>query len=82
MHIFPIQETRDMKIDIYIDLRKYIFSERDIYIFFLFFFFSGSHQCHTEVPRLGVKSELQLLAYATATATPDMSSICDLHHSS
>ena len=37
-----------------------------------------------EVPRLGVKSELQLPAYATATATatPDLSHICDLHPSS
>ena len=37
-----------------------------------------------EVPRLGVKSELQLLAYvtATATATPDPSHLCNLHHSS
>ena len=37
-----------------------------------------------EVPRLGVKSELQLLAYATAIAiaTPDPSHIFDLHHSS
>ena len=41
-----------------------------------------------EVPRLGVKSELQLpaqttaTATATATSTPDPSHICDLHHSS
>ena len=35
-----------------------------------------------EVPRLGVRSELQLLAYATATAMQDLSYICDLHHSS
>ena len=35
-----------------------------------------------EVPRLGVKLELQLPAYATATATQDPSHICDLHHSS
>ena len=37
-----------------------------------------------EVPRLGVESELQLLAYATATATTtwDPSCICELHHSS
>ena len=28
------------------------------------------------------ESELQLLAYATATATTDPSRICDLHHSS
>ena len=34
-----------------------------------------------EVPRLGVKSELQLLAYATDAATWDPSSVCDLHHS-
>ena len=32
-------------------------------------------------PRLGVKSELQLLAYTTATATQDPSSMCDLYHS-
>ena len=32
--------------------------------------------------RLGVESELQLPAYATATAMQDPSGICDLHHSS
>ena len=60
-----------------------------------FFFFSLSlpfflpsfllflpHPWHMEVPRLGVKSELQLPAYATAIATPDPSRVCDLHHSS
>ena len=35
-----------------------------------------------EVPRLEVKSELQLLAHATATATWDPSRVCNLHHSS
>ena len=35
-----------------------------------------------EVPRLGVESELWLLAYAIATAMWDLSSICDLHQSS
>ena len=35
-----------------------------------------------EVPRLGVESELQPLAYATATATWDHSCICDLYLSS
>ena len=34
------------------------------------------------VPRLGVESKLHLLAYTTATATPDPSRVCDLHHSS
>ena len=35
-----------------------------------------------DVPRLGVKLELQLLAYITATAMRDLSHICNLHHSS
>ena len=37
---------------------------------------------HMEVPRLGVESQLQLPASTTATAVPDLSHICDLHHSS
>ena len=37
---------------------------------------------HMEVPRLGVESELKLLAYTIATATSDPSHIYDLHHSS
>ena len=35
-----------------------------------------------EVPRLGVKSELQLPAYTTATAMSDLSHVWDLYHSS
>ena len=35
-----------------------------------------------EVPRLGVKSELQLPIYTTAIAMPGQNYICDLHHSS
>ena len=35
-----------------------------------------------EVPRLGLESELQLLAYITTTATADPSRFCDLHRSS
>ena len=49
---------------------------------FLFFCFLGPHTWYMEVPRLGVKWELQLLAYITATATWDLSLICNLHHSS
>ena len=47
-----------------------------------FFFFLGLHQWHMEVPRPGVKSQLQLLAYTTATTIPDPSHVCNLHHSS
>jgi len=35
-----------------------------------------------EVSRLRVESELQLPADATATATQDLSRVCDLHYSS
>ena len=35
-----------------------------------------------EVPRLGVKSELQLPTYTTATATQDLSHVWNLHHGS
>ena len=35
-----------------------------------------------EVPTLGIKSELQLPAFTTATAMPDPSCVWDLHHSS
>ena len=48
---------------------------------FFFLCFLELNLWHTEVPRLGVKMELQLLAWATATATPDPSCICDLHDS-
>ena len=51
------------------------------FFFFFFFAFWGSHLWHMEVSKLAVKSELQLQAYATATA-PDPSRVCDLHHGS
>ena len=44
--------------------------------------FLGPHMWHMEVPRLGVKSELQLPAYATATVTRDLSCIYNPYHSS
>ena len=45
--------------------------------------FSGvrPHLKHVEVPRIGIKLELQLLVYTTAIAMPDRSCICDLYHS-
>ena len=57
-----------------------------MYIFCLFvlscFVFLGPHPQHMEVPRLGVQPELQLPAYTTVTATPDLSHVCNLHPSS
>ena len=44
----------------------------------LFFVFLGPHPLHMDILRLGVQLELQLLAYTSATAMPDLSHICDL----
>ena len=54
------------------------------HLLFVDFFphFLGLHLQHMEVPRVEGKSDLQLLAYAIATAMGDLSCICDLHHSS
>ena len=49
--------------------------------FFFFFFFLGPQPGHMEVLRLGVELELWPLACATATAMPDLSHVCDPHHS-
>ena len=42
-----------------------------LFFSFCFLLFSGPHLGHIEVPRIGIKLEPQLLAYATATATLD-----------
>ena len=52
-----------------------------LFTYYYYFCFLGLHLWHGEIPRLGVESELQLLAYATDAATQDRSQICDLHHS-
>ena len=49
---------------------------------FLSFIILGQHPRHMEVPRLGFKLEPQQPSYTTATATPDLSHVCDLQHSS
>ena len=49
--------------------------------FFLFVCFFRAHLQHMEVPRLGVKSEIQLPAYTTATATQNLNHVCHLYHS-
>ena len=52
------------------------------FIYLFIFVFLGLHLRHMDVPRLGVDSELQLLAYTTGTAMPDPSYVCNLHPSS
>ena len=49
---------------------------------FFFCFLKGPYLQHMELPRLGVKLEVQLLAYTTATTMQDQSFVYDLHHSS
>ena len=49
---------------------------------FIIFCFLGLQVWHMEVPRLGVKSKLQLQAYTTATAPRDPSCTCNLLYSS
>ena len=50
--------------------------------FFLFLVNLWPHPRHMKVPRLGVKSELQLPAHTTDTAMPDLSRVYNLYHSS
>ena len=50
-----------------------------IYLLIYYLFLLGPHM---EVPRLGIQSEMQLLAYTIAAATWGPSHICDLHCSS
>ena len=49
---------------------------------FLGFFWGGPLRRHMEVPRLGVKSELQEPAYTASTAMQDAGRICNMHHRS
>ena len=51
------------------------------FLFFCLLSFQGCTHWHMEVPRPGVQSEQQLPGYTTATATPDLSRVCDLRHS-
>ena len=53
-----------------------------MYIIYIYVFFLGLHLWHMEASGLGIESELQLLAYTTATAMQDLSCVCDLRHSS
>ena len=52
------------------------------FFFFSFFAFLGLYPQRIEVPRPGVKLELQPSACARATAMQDLSCVCDLHHRS
>ena len=61
----------------YVPLSLYMYM--CIYVFPFLFCFLGPHLWHMDIPRLGVKLELELPAYAAAIATRDPSRVCDLH---
>ena len=67
-------------------LQIYLIERRAISVSYLMkvtiFLLFRAHLQHMEVPKLGVESDLQLLAYTTATAMPDLSQVCNLLHSS
>ena len=48
---------------------KYYYEQCVSIYLYVYFVFLGSHPQHVLVPRLGVKWELQLVAYTTATAS-------------
>ena len=62
---FLLLEPLQIKYQIYIYMYIYIYI---IFFFCLSFVFVGPHLWHMEIPWLGVQLELQLPAYATATA--------------
>ena len=61
-------------------LCKYLFWVPAFKLFF-FLVFLGPHLQFMEFARPGVQSELQPPAYTRATATQDLSHVCNLHHS-
>ena len=71
----PIFESRALTFPAIVSLGFFNFN------FFFFFCFLGPYLQHMEVPGLGIELELPMHTYATATAMPDPSHVCDLHHS-
>ena len=65
-----------------IGVRDQVFCLGLVWVFLPFFFFLRVHLQHMEIPRLGVKSELQLPAHTAAIGTWVPSLICNLPHSS
>ena len=65
---YAMSLTQRLKIFFFSPLKQLIFQH--FYSIKYFFVFLGPHLRHIKVPWIGVKSELKLLAYTTATATP------------
>ena len=80
MTIFPSLRLSNIPLCVYIP--HFLFCCCFFFVcLFLLFFFSAAPVAY-EVSQARNKSELHLLAYATATTTQDLSHVCKLHHSS
>ena len=77
MHICNFNFNQSIQMAFQKSYHKSSFPELFVYLFI--YVILGPHLQHVEVPRLGVASELQVPAYTTATATPDLNHICNLH---
>ena len=80
MHICNFNFNQSIQMAFQKSYHKSSFPELFVYLFI--YVILGPHLQHVEVPRLGVASELQVPAYTTATATPVLNHICNLHWSS
>ena len=67
---------------LWLDILSFTQLPWEFYFILFIYVFLDLHLQHMEVPGLGVKSELQLPAYSTATATPDLKLVCKLYSSS
>ena len=66
-------DTADMNVILWHE-----YGEKKLSVSFFPFLFLGLHLMDMEIPSLGVKSELQLLAYTTGIAVPDPNHIFNL----
>ena len=57
---------------IYVGIHTHTYTHTESIVLDLFFVGWELHLWHMEAPRLGVESELQLLAYTTTTARQDL----------
>ena len=74
----PVSETSLPSLPLCLSKRE---RELDLYRTDDFFPFFVLYLWHMDVPRLGVKLEVQLSAYGTDTGTLDLGHVCDLCHS-
>ena len=63
-----------------LNLLQWSINKNYMIIYLFVYLFLGPHLQHMEVPRLGVKSKLQLLACTTAMQDPTCSATCTTTH--